>query len=484
MADILNKIVGLMSKEEQRNFKLFALRSHEDPDRKDLQLFDYIRKAGEDYQDRHAIKQLYGSNARPNTYHRLRNRLLQEVGKSITLLHWDKDETIAAVHELTLAMLYRKKMQFEVAEFYLKKAERKIERLDLPELLDIVLGEFIGLSFELNAINPEHYIQKRTENRRRLNQLWEIDNVLAVMNHRLKRSQTLGLGDAGVMNLLRKTVEEFSIDQRIMSDPKFRFRMYDAVTKILLEQRDYMALETYLVETYDALLHEGLFNKGNHDVKLQMLTYIVNTLFKNGKVEESLAYAEKLRLGMEQFGQMLQSKYELFYYNSLFLNYSGRDFAQAIGVLEKMLGIDSIAAVPQYLIFIYLNLGLMEYARKHYKAAIKHVVKLRLHEALQNADQGLRLRIDIFELALRLDLNDYETLEYRLQQCKNDHAALLEAHTMEKDSAMLHLIGRMSQNATSSKDSKLIADIGNFLEKYPPDDTEIFKYGDFLRARL
>ena len=87
MADILNKIIGLMTKEEQRNFKLFALRSHEDQDRKDLQLFDYIRKAGEDYHDRQAIKHLYGSGARPNTYHRLRNRLVQEVGKSLALLH-------------------------------------------------------------------------------------------------------------------------------------------------------------------------------------------------------------------------------------------------------------------------------------------------------------------------------------------------------------------------------------------------------------
>lgn len=484
MAEVLNHIIRLLTKEEQRNYKLFALRSHEEAERKDLQLFDHIRKAGDDYQERRAMRQLYGKGVRPNTYHRLKNRLLQEIGKSMALLHWDKDETIAAVHELALAILYRKKMQFEIAEHYLKKVEKKCMRLDLPELLDIVLGEFISLSFELSNINPETYIQKRSENRRRLNQLWEIDNVLATVNYRLKRSQNLGKGDSSVTSILRKTVDEFSLDPKIMADAKFRFRMYDAVSKILLEQRDYTALEAYLLETYDTFLQGGLFNKANHDTKLQMLTYIINALFKNGKIDQSLAYVEQLGQAMDQYGQMHRSKYEFFYYNSLFLNYSSRDVGQAIEVLEQMMEVESIAAEPQFFIFIYLNLGLMEYARKNYKVAIKHVVKLRLNEALQAADEGVRLRIDIFELALRLELEDDDTLLYRLQQVKGDYAALLESHTMEKDGEMLGLIERISQSRNAAKDALLQAEINRFLERYPSDDTELFKYGEFLRGRL
>ena len=68
-----------------------------------------------------------------------------------------------------------------------------------------------------------------------------------------------------------------------------------------------------------------------------------------------------------------------------------------------------------------------------------------MHESLTAADDGFRLRIDIFELALRLELRDNETLDYRLQQVKHDYAALLESHAMEKDSEMLMLIGRLNQ---------------------------------------
>jgi hypothetical protein len=215
-----------------------------------------------------------------------------------------------------------------------------------------------------------------------------------------------------------------------------------------------------------------------------MLTYIINALFKNGKTKESLLYVERLGTAMDQFGQMLRSKYEFFYYNSLFLNHSGDDVVEAIKVLERMQNVESIAAVPQYFIFIYLNLGLMEYTLKHYKAAIKHVVKLRMHDSLTAADDGFRLRIDIFELALRLELRDNETLDYRLQQVKHDYAALLESHAMEKDSEMLMLIGRLNQKQWTGTDEGLSTAIAEFLERYPADDTELFTYGEFLRGKI
>jgi hypothetical protein len=480
MSDILHKIITLLSKEEQRNFKLYALRSHEEDDRKDLQLFDYIRKEGDHFLERRALRHLYGKEARRNTYHRLRHRLLLEIGKSVALLHWDKDETIAALHDCTLAMVYRKKLQPEIAEYYLKKAEKRAETLDIPELLDLILGEFLSLSFELRSIDPAQYIQKRSSNRRRLNQLWEIDNVLAMVNHRLRRSQNLVNDDANVMNILRKTVAEFSLDTTIMADPKFRFRMYDAVSKILLEQRDYLALEAYLLETYETFLQEGLFLKSNHEVKLQMLTYIVNALFKNQKISESLAYAERLRTASYEHGQILEAKYEIFYYNSLFLNYSTYDLAEAAKVLQKMLDIERIAAQPQYITFIYLNLGLIEYERKHYQTAIKHIVKLQLHEAFRAADEGLRLRITIFEFALRLQLHEHDILQYRMQQCRNDFSTFLQAPSMQKDREMLGLLERCNEPRMASKHPELLTAIDQFLERFPSDDTEVFKYGEFF----
>ena len=482
--EMLEKVVSSFSKEEQRNFKLFALRSHEDKTRKDIQLFDILKKEGENFNERKALKKIYGSTGRINTYHRLRNRLLTELGKSVALLYWEKDETASSLHFLTLSLLYRKKQLFQISAYYLSKAERKADRLDFPELLDLIYGEFITLSFELSTVNPESYVQKRSENRIRLNQLWEIDNLLAIVNHRLRHSQNLGRGNQEILTVLSKTVQELSLHPKIMADPKFKLRMYNAVSKIMLEKRDYLALEAYLLQTFETFSKERLFNKSNHETKLQMLTYIVNALFKNGKIEASLNYAEKLKVAMEEHGQLLKTKYLFFYYNSLFLNYSSKDFSDAIKVLERMLEIDEISAVPQYLVYIYLNLAVSEYARKKHKSAIKHLVKLGLQEAFAGTDEGFRFRITIFELALRFDLEEIETLEYRIQQVRQDYADLLENESMEKDAQMLDFIQAMCKDFPNWKSPQLAADIEAFVDKFPADDTEIFKYGEFLLGKI
>ena len=482
--DILNTVIQLMTKEELRNFKLYASRSHASNERKDLVLFDYIRRSGENFNEYKILKQLYGGSSKKNTYYRLRNRLLTEVGKSVALLHWDREDTALALHFLSLAMLYREKQHPQIAAYYLRKAELKVANLDRLELLDMIYSEFITLSFEVSDINPEEYIEKRTENREKLNRLRKIDNILAAINYRLRRSQNLSRSHTAVHELLQATLAEFAQDETLMSDPQFRFRMYDAVCKILLQKRDYEALEAYLLGTYQTFMEEKLFSKGNHDTHLQMLTYIINSLFKNGKYEESLSYAEMLREAMQSYNKLFYDRYLFFYYNALVLNYSASDIGKAIETLEEMAENELIARTPHYLLYIHLNLALSEYVRGKYRPALRHLVRLRLLDVYGSADPEFHFRVDIFELALRLENGDFETLEYRLGQFGSDHRELLESSDHKKDAALVGLIRRMNESMEIRRDAELVADIEGFLESYQPDDTEIFKYGDFLRAKI
>lgn len=482
--DILNTVIELMSKEELRNFKLFATRSHDKKERKDLQLFEYIRKSGSKFNETKILKRLYGGSSHKNTYYRLRNRLLTEINKSVSLLHWEKDETVIALHYLGLARVYMSKQHYRLTHYYLRKAEQKAAPLDRLELLDMIYSEFITLSFELIDINPEDYIEKRKKNRIKLNQLREIDNILAAMTYRLRRSQNLFKGDNAVQVLLESVLAEFSQNEEIMADPKFRLRMYQAVSKILLQNRDYEALETYLRGTYKAFVEEDFFNKSNHDIRLQMLTYLINTLFKNGKTVESLAYAEHLWEGMQQFGRLHHDKYLFFYYNALVVNYSTTDIGKAIVALEEMLKNEQIARTPTHLLYIYFNLALSEYARQNNKAALRHIVKLRLQDAFATTEQGFHFRLDIFELALRYELRDYETLQYRIAQFRNDYLDLMQDAAYEKDAKMVNLIDRMNETVDVRKDSVLRADIQHFLDTYASDDTEIFKYDEFLQPKI
>ena len=57
--DILNQIISGLNKEEVRFFKMYLSRIETDDNRKDIQLFDYIRKSGNRFEDELIFKKLY-----------------------------------------------------------------------------------------------------------------------------------------------------------------------------------------------------------------------------------------------------------------------------------------------------------------------------------------------------------------------------------------------------------------------------------------
>src|SRR4051812_45025519 len=110
--DILNQVISGMNKEQIRFFKMYASRFTSD-DRKDLLLFDYIRKSGEVYNEEKIVKKLYNSKDK-NAFYRLKNRLLQDINKSITIQHFDDEETVFTFHLLALVRFYLNKNSIEV----------------------------------------------------------------------------------------------------------------------------------------------------------------------------------------------------------------------------------------------------------------------------------------------------------------------------------------------------------------------------------
>ena len=85
--NLLQEVVLSLNKEESRFFKLFAGRTNTKDERKDLLLFDFIKKSDPIDEDKIATK-LYGENK--NAFYRLKNRLLTDLNKSLLLQHLTK----------------------------------------------------------------------------------------------------------------------------------------------------------------------------------------------------------------------------------------------------------------------------------------------------------------------------------------------------------------------------------------------------------
>lgn len=479
--DTVGAVITSLTKEEVRFFKLYQSRMNTG-ERKDLLLFDRIRKQGEAYDEEPVFRKLYGDGDK-NAFYRLRNRLLTDINKCLLMQHFDEEETLATLNLFALSRLYNSKKRFDLASGFLRKAETRAAKGEHYELLDLIYSEFIRLSPDLMEVNPETYISKRRENRERIQQLRSIEDVVAVLSYRLKITQNFAKGDQSVLNLLQKTVETFLHDHSVKKSPKFLFRIYSAVSQILLQKRDYPALEEYLMKTYREFMKAELFNRGNHDVRLQMLTYLVNSLFKNDKLKQSLQYTGELLRAMEEFERLHYDKYLFFYYNSLVINYSRLDKEKAISVLNDMLANEKITGTAFYEIFIYLNLAVLHFDTGRFRDAIRYLTRLYQLDSYRNADRALQMKIAVMELMVRFELKDSEYVVYRVNRIRKEFRDLLRSEEFLKEKEFLGLILQLD---TSRQHPAFQKKISQFIDNYQfssDSDDEILNYAAWLKEK-
>lgn len=481
--DIFQNLIAVLNKEEIRNFKLFINRTEKKEDRKDELLFDYTKQHLDNYNETKIAKQLYGQRDK-NAFYRLKNRLVEDIGKSLLLQHSKSSDFNLIANQVLLSKIFTQKRNYKIAAYYLIKAERKALEKEYVDWLDIIYTDFIKLSHETLDINPEDYINKRKQNRNKLVKLQEIDDILAALIYRIKVSQNYSTSDTQVLDVLQKTVDEFSKNKEVRSSPALRFKIYDSLSRILLQQQNYQALEKYLVKTYKEFSKEKLFNQANHDTKLQLLTYLINSLFKNGKHDESLSYANVLLEAMAEYGSMLKDKYLFYYYNSLVINYSVKDSDKAIEILQEAKENTVIQKLPMYNVFVYLNLSVLYFGKKRFKDALKNLVKPLLEDAYSNLDEAFRLKLSVYELIIRFELEDTDYLERKIDSVTKEYKQLLKRMEYKQQQSMVMMIRSMVLSDNFKKDKKILALAKKLMDDTIQNESNIVNYGNWIKNKF
>jgi hypothetical protein len=482
----LNLLVGSLQKEEVRHLKLFIQKYESDAEeRKDLALFDMIRK-GNDYDDDYVHSILYPEEKSKNSFYRLRNRLMDEINKSLLTLHYTESDINSVLYNVILSRLFQQRNNYKMAQFYLRKAERKAMELNSAELLDLIYRDYIKISTESLEIDPEIYIQKRKENRVLLNQLNEIDDVLAVLIYRIRVSQNFNMKNYDIVNVLSSTLKQYANKELTRNNPELKIKIYQAVSRILVQQHDYEALEKYLQITYREFQDDKLFNRNNHEIKLQMLTYLANSLFKNGKFEESLQAGEKLRHGLNEFEGLLKERYLFYYYNSQVNNYSVLDRHKAIAVLQEAVQDKMLHKNKFNTMFLNLQMALQYFDLKEFKASLKSLVKLKLEENFKVFDEALQLKILVFELMVRYELEDFDFIETQVPKVKREYKELLKDENFGRQKKMLDFLAKIIYTDSGQQGSlkKKINALFEIENETMAADMDLVNYNSWVREKV
>lgn len=484
--DVLNKIIQSLNKEEVRFYKLYSKRTEPNVDRKDIILFDFIRKQGDTYNEEKIFSKLYNKGTK-NPYYRLKNRLAEDLNKCLTLQHYNEGEEIQIHNLLTTVKLYSKKRAYNLCLHYLKKAEKEAEKIEAYDLLDIIYSEYIKLSQESISLDPEKFILKRKENLAVLNKFREMDDVLAMVIHKTKTTQNFSSKQNPIVPLLEKTVNDLLEDDTLKKGSKLRLKIYRSVSQILLQRHEYVALEEYLESTFSLFIEENLFSKSNHESKLQMLTYIVNCLHINGKPQKSLEYAELLKNTMEEFDKIGKDKYLFFYYNALVNNYGTIDPQKAVDILKNLRTSDWLKKTPYYEIFVYGNLAILSFDLEKHKQAVKYLHQLYILDSYKTTDKSYKFKTSIAELIIRYELNDFDFLEYRMKQVEKDFKEQLSFQENNREKVLLEIIKELIYTNSIRSNKDLHQKIIRFVDETKEESrlySEMINYNRWLSKKI
>jgi uncharacterized membrane protein YgaE (UPF0421/DUF939 family) len=137
--------------------------------------------------------------------------------------------------------------------------------------------------------------------------------------------------------------------------------------------------------------------------------------------------------------------------------------------------------------FIYLNRAGLFYDTGRYKDALKSLVKLYVSDSYLKADKSFRFKVEMSELIITYEAEDFETLLYRIEQVKKDYRVFATNKTYQRDFLLLELLEEMAESRDPKHDTDIQKKIKSLL-KHKADsateDSEIIKYSGWLSKKL
>jgi hypothetical protein len=258
-----------------------------------------------------------------------------------------------------------------------------------------------------------------------------------------------------------------------------------------LQKHDYLALEQYVADAQNNFIRLGLFAKGHKEMYLQMLVYRINALLKLRNFDEAKTLAKTLKdaLSGGTGGPGISytnffNKYIFFYYNAMVNIYSETDIDKAIKEIEFMQTQTNLKKLDFYALFVPLNLAILWFGKQNYRQSVRYFNELYQTEGYTKSATDLQLKIAVAELIVRYETNDFDYLQYRLNQVRKTFKELLKQEPYAREKEFMAILSDLMESPILKSNKKLLVRINNFVATPEATDGQVISYTDWLHEKI
>ncbi len=485
--NILKDVIQALTKEEVKNYKVITFRSHSDKNRKDLRLFDLYRQRP-DYSEDHITLELFGKDQK-NAFYRLKNKVHEDINKSLFFLHAGKDSALRTQQLRELARKFEQRQYPQLAFQYLDKSDKLAKKNKDYKSLIQIYRQIIDLSQQYMEINPEPYIEAKKKYEEKLHKIDKLDELIATIKYRIHRSYNLGRRARGVLSMLQQTINEFSRDKDLLQNRNNQLKLYQAISSIMIQNQDYSNLATYVEQTYEKFEKNNWFTKENHEVKLRMLAYLINAYYKLGEYQNSLQNVEWLEAEMKKYKNQFYQKYLVVYYNGLLINYMNIDPQKGLSLVEYIKNNETSITEDEYPVLTLLNPALLYYYSGRINKALNCLQELFIHKSFSELEQGFQLKTQLVDLMITFEDQDMDVLDYKTDQFKKNYGEELQKEDYVKEQNFFAVFDEIvkdeSEDAANNQYLQKLAT--DFIKKYRKTEKksdDLIPYDEWLSRNL
>lgn len=478
--NILHKIIQAMSNEDIRTYKIYAKRTSEGESRKDLKLFEEYRKS-EEPDDRLIAMKIYGKSAGMNSFHRLKNRLAEEINKSLILTRITENTNLP-MYNLQLYNHYYQRNDYRLAYFYWKRSLKHALECHDFELVDMIYSYGMNMARVVSELVPSELISKIKENGRFLKIKKQTDEMLARLSYQIRTTQNFTRSQIHELEEFQNEVNEFMADENLIAIDVLKIRFLKLKSQIFIVQEKFEALCNLLLENFHYIKHCTVFSGADKEMKIELFIYLVNSLNAERKFHEAVKYAQELKEFLEKEGKVYYEKFVYFCYQSRVNAFAElKQHQKALEELEEAEQLKITGLNPSYEIFAMINTAICLYELHQYARAAKTLGRLYLLNGFRRLDNSLKIKVEVAELIIRYEKGDFEQADYKWRMLMKDYEIQKANKTPEK--YLLEIIRLMLDQNVAAQKSQIADNYRKMVEAEKNSGKNLIDYKEWVRSK-